>query len=94
VQPWLEVVGNACGTIALTTTIIGNIPQVYKSYRTKSTGDISMVMLINYLVCSISWLAYGIIEKTEYVIWSNLVATVIAVICIIQKLHYDEIKRG
>ncbi|MDR0695410.1 MAG: hypothetical protein LBF56_01385 [Holosporales bacterium] len=86
----MAAVSSTFGTIALVTTIIGQMPQVYKAYRTKSTRDISMVMLINCLVCSASWLVYGTLEETTYVIWSNMLALVISVISILQKRLYDQ----
>ncbi|MEY2392831.1 PQ-loop domain-containing transporter [Wolbachia endosymbiont of Tettigetta isshikii] len=42
------------GFIALITSLIGLLPQVYKAYFTKLTCDISMLMLVNYLICSLS----------------------------------------
>ncbi len=81
--------GEIFGLIALITSIIGLCPQVYKSYRTKSTDDISMFMLINYLVCSIAWVIHGISIASQCVVWSNIFGTVIVCISIWQKRHYE-----
>ncbi|MDR0640412.1 MAG: hypothetical protein LBF65_01605 [Holosporales bacterium] len=77
------------GTIAFTTTIIGLAPQVYKSFRTKSTTDVSFLMLLNYLVCSVTWVIYGIYNGSSYVVWSNVFGILMACISIWQKQKYD-----
>jgi MtN3 and saliva related transmembrane protein len=81
---------NFSGSVALVTSIIGLFPQVYKSYRTKSTEDISMLMLVNYLVCSIAWIIHGIYTNSKFVVYSNVVGSVLAGISIIQKVVYDK----
>lgn len=77
------------GFIALFTSLIGLLPQIYKAYITKSTNDISMFMLINYCICSISWIIYGLYQCSRFVIASNIVGLVISLISIIQKRYYD-----
>ncbi|WP_264337847.1 PQ-loop domain-containing transporter [Wolbachia endosymbiont (group B) of Dolichovespula media] len=42
------------GFIAFITSLIGLLPQVYRAYITKLTRDVSMLMLVNYLICSSS----------------------------------------
>ncbi|WP_250295016.1 PQ-loop domain-containing transporter [Wolbachia endosymbiont of Oedothorax gibbosus] len=44
------------GFIALIASLIGLLPQVYKAYVTKLTRDVSMLMLVSCLICSLSWL--------------------------------------
>ncbi|MDR1034991.1 MAG: hypothetical protein LBL32_03610 [Holosporales bacterium] len=82
---------NFLGGVASITTIIGMVPQVYKSFKTRSTGDVSMIMLLNYLVCSVSWAVYGLfyMRGDRYVVLSNGFGTVVACISIWQKHHYD-----
>lgn len=52
-------IGECFGFIALITSLIGLLPQVYKAHVTKLTRDISMLMLVNLVVGSSSWLIYG-----------------------------------
>jgi len=78
------------GSIALITSIIGLFPQVYKSYKTKSTADVSMVMLVNYLICCVAWFIYGICTFSSFVIYSNIVGTILAAVSVIQKVIYDK----
>lgn len=86
----MNFIENFFGTIALITSIIGLLPQIYKSFKTKSTNDISMIMLLNYFVCSVSWIVYGICTNSSFVIWSNIVGLITSLISIIQKKHYDK----
>lgn len=87
------MLNHICGTIALITSIIGLIPQVYKSYKTKSTKDVSMLMLINYLVCSVAWVIHGFSLESDYVFWSNCFGTTISCIAILQKIIYEKSER-
>lgn len=83
------MISNIFGTLALITSIIGLLPQIYKSYKTKSTNDISMLMLINYFICSVSWIVYGFYTESQFVVWSNIVGLITSFISIFQKYHYD-----
>ena len=91
---YLFTVENLSGGVALITSIIGLFPQVYKSYRTKSTIDISMIMLINYLVCSVAWIIHGVSTNAAFVVYSNIVGTALSSISIIQKIIYDKYSEG
>ncbi|WCR58186.1 SemiSWEET family sugar transporter [Wolbachia endosymbiont of Ctenocephalides felis wCfeJ] len=77
------------GFIALITSLIGLLPQVYKAYATKLTRDVSMLMLVNYLVCSLSWIGYSIYQGSTFVMFSNIAGFAISVISIVQKCYYD-----
>ncbi|MDR1334257.1 MAG: hypothetical protein LBJ71_03500 [Holosporaceae bacterium] len=85
---------NASGIVAMVTSIVGLFPQVYKSYRTKSTSDISIVMLVNYLICSVAWVVHGLCSKSNFVVYSNVVGTLMATLSILQKIVYDKNSRN
>lgn len=80
---------NLFGSIAFVTSIIGLFPQVYKAIKTKSTEDISLLMLINFLVCSIAWIVYGFYSQSLYVQLSNVLGLVSCLILIALKKYYD-----
>lgn len=84
------MIENIFGTIALITTLIGLLPQVYKTYMTKSAGDLSMLMLINYFICSIAWIIYGNATESSFVTYSNYCGLLTSIILILQKFHYDK----
>jgi MtN3 and saliva related transmembrane protein len=81
---------NFFGVIAFITSMIGVLPQIYKSFKTKSCSDVSMLMMINFFICSFSWLFYGILTKSLYVILSNIFGSFITFFAILQKMHYDK----
>jgi MtN3 and saliva related transmembrane protein len=78
------------GMIASVTTVIGIIPQVYKSYKLKSMEEVSMVMLVNYAICSVSWLVYGLYTKSSFIIGSNAICTITSALSIWQKASYKK----
>ncbi len=78
------------GTIALITSIIGLSPQVYMVYKTKSAGDISILMLINYLIGSIAWVLYGLETNSSFVLYSNYLGSGVTLLLIAQKIYYDK----
>ena len=80
---------NIFGFIATITSIVGLLPQVYKTYQTKSAHDISMIMLINCLICAMSWIVYGIYTSSDFVVYSNIMCFITSLILIFQKRHYD-----
>lgn len=77
------------GIIATVTSFIGFIPQIYKTYKTKSAHDISKIMLYNFLLCSISWIVYGIYTSADFVVYSNVVGLITILVSILQKRYYD-----
>jgi MtN3 and saliva related transmembrane protein len=81
---------NFFGIIAFITSMIGVLPQIYKCYKTKSSKDISMIMMINFFICSSAWLGYGILSGAGYVILSNVFGVFVTGIAIYQKIHYDK----
>ncbi len=85
----MNYIESISGSLAFITSFIGFLPQIYKAIQTKSTDDLSMTMLINYLVCSIAWIIYGSSTESFFVLSSNIVGLVTSVILIIQKRYYD-----
>lgn len=85
----VALIKNLFGSIALVTSFVGLLPQIYKSYKIKSTQDISMAMLINYCVCSVAWVVYGLSTQSSYVVLSNVFGLAVCLTSIFQKVHYD-----
>ena len=78
------------GFIASFTSVISLIPQIIKSYQTKSVTDLSLLMLINFLICSISWTIYGILIEAISVWATNIIMTIFSFILLVFKLQYDK----
>ena len=88
------VLEDVFGCVALVTSCIGLAPQIYKSAKTKSTLDLSMFMLVNCLICSISWIIYGLYQGATFVIWSNVVCFITSTVSIFQKNFYDRLAKN
>jgi MtN3 and saliva related transmembrane protein len=54
------------------TAVLSLVPQIIHSYKTKSVDDISILMLLNLTVSSISWTIYGIMIHDMPVFWTNV----------------------
>jgi len=78
------------GFIASITSVISLIPQIVKSYKTKSVGDLSILMIVNFLISSISWALYGILIDAVSVWATNIVMSVFAIILMKLKFKYDK----
>lgn len=64
---WIEYVGLAAG--ALTTAAY--LPQVYRTWRSKAVGDISLFMYLSMGLGVLLWLVYGVLIKAPAVIAAN-----------------------
>lgn len=83
------MIENIFGSIAFITSIIGLFPQIYKACKTRSTSDISMLMLINYFICSLAWIIFGAYTQSLYVAASNVLGLISCIGLIIMKKYYD-----
>lgn len=84
----VDVIGYAAaffGTILM-------LPQTYKSYKTKRVDDISMSMLVVYIVNCSLWEAYGWMLQSKPIILCNMIALVIGLVQIGIKLRYGKSK--
>ena len=76
------------GMIAGTLTTIAFVPQVVKTWRSKSTHDISYGMFILFSVGLILWLTYGIVIGAWPIIISNAVTLALALVILGLKFRY------
>ena len=70
--------------------IVSLLPQIIKSWRTKSTRDISLLRYLVYIFGLILWVVWGILVSSWPVIMMNGVAVVFALLVIFLKVRYDE----
>lgn len=66
----------------------GFIPQIVKALRTRSTGDISLVMLLVIFTGGLLYTVYAFLVGDPVFIIMNLLATANTLILLILKLHY------
>lgn len=61
------------GFLAGTLTTLSFVPQVAKAWRTRSTGDLSLTMLVAFTSGVLLWLIYGMVLGSLPVILANAV---------------------
>jgi MtN3 and saliva related transmembrane protein len=76
------------GLAAASCTTIAFVPQVVKTWRTRSTADISLATFSLLTLGIALWLAYGLILKDVPLIASNVVTIVLAGTILTLKLKY------
>ena len=83
---FVEIVGFCAGTLAT----CAFVPQVYKTYKTKSAKDVSMSMFVIFASGTILWIIYGIMSKKPPIYISNMIIFVLAAFQIALKIKYDK----
>ncbi|MCL2334526.1 MAG: SemiSWEET transporter [Endomicrobia bacterium] len=81
------------GLIAGTFTTIAFVPQVYKTWKTKSAKDVSMHMFILFGAGVVLWIIYGLYNKILSVALTNIAILILASIQIFLKIKYDSNQR-
>ena len=80
-----EIVGYMAGIM----TSIPLIPQIYKSYKTTSTKDLSLLFLIISTLGSILWIIYGLMVKDMPLIVSSCVFVLSEITLLLMKIYFD-----
>jgi MtN3 and saliva related transmembrane protein len=65
------------------------LPQAFKTYSTKHVKDISLIMLIIYIVNCMLWGIYGFYLKSVPMLLCNGIALVIGLLMITMKIVYS-----
>jgi len=76
-DPNVSLTTNIFVIIANIINLIYNIPQMYKTWKTKSTGDFSTYFLILRIAGNVIWVAYAI-EISSFLMLLNNCVTVLA----------------
>lgn len=76
------------GYIAGILVVISLVPQVMKSWRTKSTTDISFWRYFIYIIGLILWILYAILIKNGPVAVMNSAGLLLALFIFVLKLKY------
>jgi MtN3 and saliva related transmembrane protein len=77
----LEFIGLLAGFFS----IVGLIPQVYKSYKTQHTRDLSLKWLILSVVAHILWFIYGVSNMLMPVMMTSSSVMVLTLALLIMK---------
>jgi MtN3 and saliva related transmembrane protein len=76
------------GYMAGTLTTVSFLPQVIRSYTTRSTRDISFKMLILFGAGMLLWTIYGILVNSLPIIAANVITFALVVVLVAMKVHY------
>jgi MtN3 and saliva related transmembrane protein len=76
------------GLLAATLTTFSFLPQMIKTWRTKSAKDVSYVMLISFSVGVFLWLIYGFYLSALPIILANGITLIFNIIILCLKIKY------
>jgi MtN3 and saliva related transmembrane protein len=76
------------GLVAAFCTTAAFVPQVVRTWKSRSTKDISLGMFVFYAIGIFAWLVYGVLIGDLPLIASNGVTFVLSVIMLGFKLRY------
>lgn len=77
------------GGVAAVLTTIAFLPQVIKSWRTRSTRDVSMGMFVILNTGIVLWLAYGLLLDSMPLILANAVTLFLTGTILVLKIRGD-----
>lgn len=76
------------GFVAAILTTGAYVPQVYKTWKLKSTKDISFSMYAVMLTGVILWLIYGVYLNSLPIILANIITMILLSFVIVLKIKY------
>jgi MtN3 and saliva related transmembrane protein len=79
----------ALGTVAGILTTAAFVPQVLKTWRSRSARDISAAMFIAFSVGVALWIVYGALVRSAPVVIANSVTLVLALAVLGMKAKFD-----
>jgi len=80
----VEWLGVAAGTL----TTLSFVPQVLRTWRTKSTEDVSLWMLLAFNGGIALWLTYGLILRKPSIIYANGITLTLSLTLLALKIRY------
>ena len=81
----IQILGMTAGSISAITFL----PQVIKTWKTKSADDISLLMFTFATVSVVMWLVYGIILRDVPIIYTNSLVLVCSLIMLYFKFKFS-----
>ena len=76
------------GLLAAVLTTAAFVPQVYKTWKTKSVDSLSLTMYIAFFMGIVLWLIYGFYLDSIPMILANSITGVLALMLIYFKIRY------
>ncbi|MBF0161260.1 MAG: PQ-loop repeat-containing protein [Magnetococcales bacterium] len=82
---WPELLGG----LATACTAPSLLPQLWKTWRTRSARDLSALWLAMSLLGTLSWSLYGLLLPAPEVMWANLVIFLLLLGLQLMKWRFD-----
>ena len=70
-------------------TTVAFVPQVLKTWKSKSASDLSFGMFLIFSLGVLCWLIYGILLAEFPIVFWNTVTLILALALLIMKLKFD-----
>lgn len=83
-------IANWIGFVAGTLTTIAFLPQLERTWRTKSADDMSLVMLLTFTTGVFLWLIYGLYLMAWPIIATNAITFVLTLAILVLKVKYQK----
>lgn len=83
-------IANWIGFVAGTLTTIAFLPQLQRTWTTKSADDMSLAMLLTFTTGVFLWLIYGLYLTAWPVIATNTITFVLTLAILVLKLKYQK----
>ena len=80
------------GFLAALLTTIAFLPQLYKTWQTKSADDVSLIMLILFITGLICWIIYGLRINSIPILVANIITFIFNFAILILKITYSKNK--
>lgn len=64
------------------------IPQVYQTWKTKSVGDLSLIMVLIVVSSTIVWMTYAYLVKSKPIMLANAIVFILSLMMLYFKLTY------
>jgi MtN3 and saliva related transmembrane protein len=82
-----EMIVTALGVCASALSTLSLLPQVIRTWRTRSARDISAGWLVTALVSMLLWTVYGTLVGASAVVWANVLTFLQASVILAIKLR-------
>ena len=79
---WMGYIAGFCTTIAF-------LPQVIRTYKTRSAKDISLGMYLVFCFGVIMWLLYGVSINAMAIVWANSATIILSGAMLLMKIVFD-----
>ena len=81
------------GFLAALLTTIAFLPQLYKTWKTKSADDVSLIMLILFITGLICWIIYGLKINSLPILVANIITCIFNFSILILKITFNKSKK-